>query len=177
MVLRHPPTRLAAFPASDGVTVRIRTLEREDADVCEAIVRDLPDWFGIEAGIAEARGYLETQDGLVADDGGTVVGFLTYTSAYAESMEITWMAVAASAHRRGIGRALTEALVREARSRECELLMVKTLADSDPSPEYQATRSFYRAMGFRPLTVLPDLWGPANPCLLMVRSLISPPDR
>jgi ribosomal protein S18 acetylase RimI-like enzyme len=174
MVLRHSPIGLAATPARMGVTVKVRTLEREDADVCEAIVRGLPDWFGIEEGIAEARGYLETQDGLVADDGRAVVGFLTYTSAYAESMEITWMAVAADAHRRGIGRALIEALVRDARSRGCELVLVKTLADSEPSPEYEATRSFYRAMGFRPLTVLPDLWDAANPCLLMVRSLVSP---
>jgi ribosomal protein S18 acetylase RimI-like enzyme len=177
MVLRQSPIGLAAASASAGDTMKVRTLEREDADACEAIVRALPDWFGLEEGIAEARGYLETQDGFVADDGGTVVGFLTYASEYAESMEITWMAVAADAHRRGIGRALTEALVRHASSRKCELLLVKTLADSDPSPEYEATRRFYRAMGFRPLTVLPDLWGPDNPCLLMVRSLVRPSDR
>ena len=51
------------------------------------------------------------------------------------------------------------------------LLLVKTLADTHPSPEYAATRAFYRSLGFLPLAVLPDLWGPANPCLLMVRPL------
>lgn len=149
----------------------IRELRREDADACERIVRALPDWFGIEEGIAEARGYLDSQEGLVAEEDGQVVGFLTFASEFPESAEITWMAVAPNAHRRGVGRRLVDALVRALDARGCELLLVKTLADTHPSPEYAATRAFYRAMGFRPLTMLPDLWDPANPCLLMVRTI------
>lgn len=149
----------------------IRPLSRDDADRCEAIIRGLPAWFGLEEGIVEARGYLDTQKGFVAEEGGEVIGFLTYAAAFRESAEITWMAVATGAHRRGVGRALTEALVSNARAEGRELLLVKTLAESHPSPEYAATRAFYRSMGFLPLDVLPDLWGPANPCLLMVRPL------
>jgi hypothetical protein len=48
---------------------------------------------------------------------------------------------------------------------------VKTLAPSDPDPGYEATRAFYAAAGFRPLETLPQVWGPENPCLLMVRPL------
>ena len=50
-------------------------------------------------------------------------------------------------------------------------MFVKTLVESHSSPEYAITRKFYRAMGFRRLTVLPELWDPADPCLLMVRPL------
>jgi ribosomal protein S18 acetylase RimI-like enzyme len=132
-------------------------------------VRGLPDWFGIEEGIAEARGYLDTHEGLVAEEDGRIAGFLTFASEVPESAEITWMAVAAEAHRRGVGRALTDALVSELQRRGVSLLLVKTLADSHPSPEYAATRAFYRAVGFLPLTVLPEHWDPANPCLFMVR--------
>lgn len=149
----------------------IRPLSRDDADRCEAIIRGLPDWFGLEEGIAEARGYLESQDGFVAEEDGEVIGFLTCASELPESAEITWMAVAAGAHRRGIGRALVDALVSKTREDGRELLLVKTLAGSHPSPEYAATRAFYRSMGFLPVAVFPDLWGPANPCLLMVRPL------
>src|SRR5690606_33495360 len=149
----------------------IRELRREDADACERIVRALPDWFGIEEGIAEARGYLDSQEGLVAEEDGRIVGFLTFTSEFPESAEITWMAVSPEAHRRGVGRGLVEALVSRLRSCDCEVLLVKTLADTHPSPEYATTRAFYRAMGFLPLTVLPDLWDQANPCLLMVRTM------
>jgi hypothetical protein len=50
-------------------------------------------------------------------------------------------------------------------------LHVKTLAPSDPDPGYAATRRFYEATGFVPLEELPQVWGPENPCLLMVRVL------
>lgn len=149
----------------------MRELNRCDADACEAIVRTLPAWFGIEEGIAEARGYLETQEGLVAEEGRRIVGFLTFASEFPESIEITWMAIASGMHRRGIGRALVETLASGSRVRGRELMLVKTLAESHPSPEYAATRAFYMVMGFRRLTVLPELWGAANPCLLMACSL------
>lgn len=149
----------------------IRELQRTDADACETIVRELPDWFGHEEGIAEAREYLHSQEGVVATDAdGEVLGWLTYACAFPESMEITWMAVAASAHRRGIGRALIDRLIEITESRETQVILVKTLADTHPSPEYAATRAFYGAMGFVPAMVLPELWDPSNPCLVMVRS-------
>lgn len=134
-------------------------------------MRSLPDWFGIEEGIAEARSYLESQEGLVAEEDGRILGFLTFASEFAESAEITWMAVVPDAHRRGVGRALIDVLVDELSRRGVRLLLVKTLADSHPSPEYATTRAFYRAMGFLPLTVLPEHWDEANPCLFMVRTV------
>ena len=33
------------------------------------------------------------------------------------------------------------------------------------------TRAFYAAAGFRPLEVITEVWGPDDPCLLMVRPL------
>lgn len=144
-----------------------RVLTRDDADACEAIVRALPDWFGIEEGIAEARSYLDTQEGLVAEENAHILGFLTFASEFPESAEITWMAVAPESHRRGIGRALVDALIEHVTQRGVRLLLVKTLADSHPSPEYAATR----ALGFLPLTVRPEHWDAANPCLFMVRAL------
>jgi GNAT superfamily N-acetyltransferase len=156
---------------SDDSPCVISPLTRDDSGTCEAIVRALPAWFGIEEGIAEARGYLETQDGFVAEVEGRVAGFLTFASAFPESAEITWMAVAPEHHWHGIGRALIEAVVAEARARGATLLLVKTLAEAHPSPEYARTRAFYQAVGFRRLTVLPEHWDPANPCLLMVRPI------
>jgi GNAT superfamily N-acetyltransferase len=125
----------------------VRSLAREDADSCEVIVRSLPGWFGIEEGIAEARGYLETQDGFVTEVRGHVAGFLTFAAAFPESIEITWMAVAPELHWQGIGRTLIDAVVTEGRRRGATLLLVKTLADAHPSLEYARTRAFYQAVG------------------------------
>lgn len=148
--------------------VHIRPLTAEDAPYCAAINRSLPDWFGLEEGLDEADEYLRDHAGLVAEVDGDIVGYLTYDQLFVGSAEISWMAVAKSQHRRGVGRALIAAL--ENRLPYPCLLSVKTLADSHPSPEYAITRAFYISVGFQAQMVFPDLWDPSNPCLLMVKS-------
>jgi len=151
--------------------MQIRELMQGDAEACEAIVRGLPAWFGLEDGIQEARGYLQTQEGLVAEDASGVLGYLTWTNTVPECVEVTWMAVAHQAHRRGVGRALVDRLVGIAEAQGARMMAVKTLAELHPSMEYAQTRAFYRSMGFLPVMVLPDLWGAETPCLVMVRPL------
>lgn len=52
-----------------------------------------------------------------------------------------------------------------------ELLQVKTLGASHPDAGYKLTRQFYAAMGFQPLEEMIGVWGPQNPCLIMVKRL------
>jgi GNAT superfamily N-acetyltransferase len=151
--------------------VRIVRLESTHIHACEAIARSLPAWFGIEEGLQDMRHCLETEPGLVALDGETITGFITIAAPFPETREITWMAVAPTHHRRGTGRALIDALAHHAISEGATMLHVKTLADLHPSHEYAPTRAFYMSQGFHRLVVLPDLWGPKNPCLLLVRPL------
>lgn len=148
--------------------ISTRALKAEDIAACDAINRTLPDWFGIEEGLAEALGYLQQHPGIVAESDGEVVGFLTHTQHFPESAEISWMAVQQANHRGGIGKALITALV-QALPPSTRLLTVKTLADTHPSPEYAQTRAFYAACGFLPTMVLPDLWNESNPCLVMTK--------
>lgn len=145
----------------------VRAIIPADVPYCSAINRSLPAWFGLEEGLEEADGYLRDHAGLVAEIDGDIVGYLTFTHLFTESAEISWMAVAPTHHRNGVGRALMQGLesILPARS----LLSVKTLAASHPSPEYAITREFYTAVGFRPQMVFPQLWDPSNPCLLMVK--------
>ena len=100
-----------------------------------------------------------------------VIGFVTLRETSADALELHVMGVLPSWHRRGIGRALVERAASYARAEGYSLLHVKTLAPSDPDPGYAATRAFYASVGFRPLEVLPQVWGPENPCLLLVRPL------
>lgn len=151
------------------MSVSIHALTSENLSPCIAINRSLPDWFGLEEGLEEAAEYLRNHHGLVAEFEGEIIGYLTYTQCFPESVEISWMAVAQSHHRRGVGRRLIAAL--EQKLPPGSLLSVKTLADSHPSPEYAITRAFYSALGFRPQMVFPELWDPSNPCLLMVKVL------
>lgn len=148
--------------------VIVRSHAPEDIPYCAAINRSLPDWFGLEEGLAEADEYLHTHAGLVATVNGEVLGYLTWHQPFAESAEISWMAVDKRRHRTGVGRALIAAL--EQQLPAGSLLSVKTLADAHPSPEYAQTRAFYTALGFRRQMVFPDLWDASNPCLLMVKT-------
>jgi ribosomal protein S18 acetylase RimI-like enzyme len=149
----------------------VAPLESDHAAACEAIGRALPAWFGIEEGLEDLRHCAETQAGVVALAGDAVVGFVTLTRHFPETWEITWMAVHPNRHRRGIGRRLVEAAVERCREEGATTLLVKTLADTHPSPEYARTRAFYQALGFSRLEVFPDLWGPHNPCLLLARTI------
>lgn len=151
--------------------ITIRPLVAADVSDCIAINRSLPAWFGLEEGLNEAEGYLRYHAGLVAEADGTIVGYLTHTLLFEESAEISWMAVAASSHRQGAGKALIDQLERDLRHLGVRLLSVKTLAATHPSAEYALTRGFYTALSFHDQMVFPELWGPSNPCLLMVKTL------
>ena len=149
----------------------IRTLDAEtDAVACDAIVASLPEWFGMDEGIRECAEAVRTQPGLVAEVGDAVAGFLTLARPYPRTPEISWLAVHARERRRGIGRALIDAVGDQLRAHGDRLLLVKTLSDrTDPGPEYAETRAFYLAMGFVPVAEL-DLY-PDNPIQLLALPL------
>lgn len=156
----------------------------------ERILRALPGWFGIETAIVDyARSadehptFVATAGPLIAsgepvpgaasDTGAPpeIVGFVTLLPTSECAVELHVMAVLPEWHRAGVGRALVTAAGADALADGHTLLHVKTLAASDPDTGYAATRAFYLAVGFRPLEVLPQVWGPENPCLVLVRPL------
>ncbi len=155
--------------------ISILPLTPEHAAACEAIRRALPDWFGIEEGLQELRLASESQPGFVATVGVDLVGFVTLEPHFPKSWEITWMAVHPDQRRSGIGKMLVEATLDGCRHAGVSFLLVKTLAATHPSQEYAQTRAFYLRMGFERLQILPDLWEPHNPCLLLARTVASAP--
>lgn len=138
----------------------------------------LPDWFGIESANAdyvESARKLPTYLARPADPAAATmsepVGVLLSKRHYPQSAEIYLLAVHPQLHRRGVGRALVEALQADLIADGCEFLQVKTLGPSHPDAGYAGTRQFYLDIGFRPLEELRELWGPDNPCLIMVKPL------
>jgi ribosomal protein S18 acetylase RimI-like enzyme len=153
-----------------GIGVTIRECSRAEEDVCEEILRSLPDWFGIEEAIVQYRQDIASMDSYVAEVDGHIAGFLTLKHHNPHTSEIQVMAVRMEAHGRGIGRALVAHAERILRARATEFLQVKTLGPSRPNEHYERTRKFYLALGFRPVEEN-NLWGEANPCLIMIKHL------
>jgi len=141
------------------------------ASLCEPILRALPEWFGIEEATRQYIQDVETMPTYLATVDGQVVGFLTFRQHSEYAAEVHVMGVHPRAHRRGVGRALMQALEAHLREQGIEFLQVKTLSPAHPDQNYAKTRAFYRTIGFKPLEEFPDLWDEQNPCLQMIKGL------
>lgn len=141
------------------------------ANLCEPVLRALPDWFGLEE---SNQHYLEAIDQMptfLALDQNFVVGFLTMKQHYPKAVEVYVTGVLPQFHRRGIGCALLIAAEKHLCERDVEYLQVKTLSESHPDEGYVKTRAFYLAMGFLPLEEFKTLWDENNPALLLVKKI------
>ena len=148
----------------------IRRMLPEEADICEGIVRSLPEWFGIEDAIVQYRRDLDHMECFVAEAETGIVGFLAINEHNDYTAEIHVMAVRKEFHGHGVGRALVKCAEELLHSRGVEYLEAKTLGPSRPAESYARTRAFYAALGFRPLEEN-NLWGEESPCLIMIKHL------
>jgi predicted N-acetyltransferase YhbS len=151
--------------------ISIRPLRSDDIPQCEAILRDLSEWFGHEAAVLQLVDDMARLPGLVAEEDGEVFGFVVLHGQTAEASELHVLAVRRDWHRQGIGRALLKEAEADLTARGVELLEVKTLGPSSDDPNYAKTRAFYAAMGFLPLEETSAFWGQEQPALIMVKPL------
>jgi GNAT superfamily N-acetyltransferase len=154
----------------DGDDFEIREAREAELTECVAILRSLPDWFGIESAIDAYATAIPSLPTLVAVARTGVIGFLSLKFHNEYSAELYLLAIREEFHRQGIGTRLLERAEEMARDRGCEFFQVKTLGPSHQSLHYERTRQFYMARGFVPLEELHDLW-PGNPCLIMIKYL------
>jgi len=149
----------------------IQEVTENKAQICEDILRSLPEWFGIEEAV---RNYIEaarSRPMLIAREGDAVAGFLSLTLHNEFTGEIHVMGINKEFHRKGIGKALVEHAEAYLLQRKFEFFTVKTLSPSRESSEYEKTRKFYLALGFKPLEEFKTLWGEANPCLFLAKHI------
>lgn len=151
--------------------MRIEPLAAGEGPICKEILRSLPAWFGIESAIQHyARAIVEMETYVArADD--EIAGFITLRHHFPEAAEIHVMAVREAYHRQGLGRRMVRHAEARLAANGVIFLQVKTLAPSHPDPNYAKTRRFYEAIGFTPLEANEDIWGPQNPCLMLIKCL------
>lgn len=143
---------------------------KKRSEICETILRSLPDWFGIESAILDyiEKSKDESNPMFVVENDGRVVGFLLLVFHTSISAEVHVMGVMPNYHRSGIGRALIQEAELALRKKGVRYLLVKTLGPSRESPNYARTRLFYESQGFEAIEEIDGLW-PGNPCLYMIK--------
>jgi coenzyme F420-0:L-glutamate ligase / coenzyme F420-1:gamma-L-glutamate ligase len=140
----------------------------ERSRIAEAVLRDLPEWFGLEEATAA---YIEAAATLPTFAVEPDAGFLCLKAHTPQAAEVYVMGVLPEHHRRGIGRALVTQAESWCRAHGIRYLHVKTLGPSAESRGYGATRAFYAALGFVALEELHGLWDEENPALLLVKDV------
>ena len=144
-----------------------------DSQICNEILRSVPEWFGIEDAIVEYNRVVVKLPTFHADCETKTVGLLSVKQHFSDSAEIYLMAIQRDWHRKGIGRKLLKAAEDWLFESGVRLLQVKTLGESRESKEYESTRKFYEKMGFLKREEFLNLWPEGSPCLQMAKLLES----
>ena len=150
----------------------LKIVRRAAGAECASILAELPDWFGIPQSNAEYAELAEREQAWVADEAGETLGLMVLTDQGFCAIDVHLLAVRPYAHRRGVGKALIAHARAVARELGKSYVTVKTQGPSMDYEPYRRTRAFYAAVGFSPLEELTSIWGPENPCLIMVKPLI-----
>jgi N-acetylglutamate synthase-like GNAT family acetyltransferase len=98
------------------------------------------------------------------------VGFVGLKRHGSHAIELNVIGVTPPYRRHGIGSRLLRAVEAEAHESGARFLHTKTLSASKPDAAYEESRAFWAAAGFVPLDEH-LLWGPSNPCLVLLKAL------
>ena len=98
-----------------------------------------------------------------------LLGFVCLAYSSEDCAEIDCLGVKKAHQGRGIGSRLLATLESEAR-KNVDYLQVKTVAEGS-NKDYDRTNAFYRNLGFKKLEIFPQLWGPQNPCQILIKKM------
>ena len=143
--------------------------ENQKKAVVAEVLKDLPEWFGIPE---STQAYIEGATTLqvwAAYQESDLTGFVSLSYSSEECAEIDCLGVKKAYQGQGIGRKLITTIEREA-VKQVDYLQVKTVAEGS-NKDYDRTNVFYRSLGFKKLEIFPQLWGPQNPCQILIKKM------
>ena len=155
------------------MTIELKEVNEQDkkSEICNAILRALPNWFGNESAIIDYTYQVRDMPFLTAFVDREPVGFVAIKEHNQYTAEVCVMGTIIGYHRQGIGSKMIQWCEEYCLASGKEFLTVKTLDESRASKSYEKTRKFYLAIGFKPLEVFPLYWDKDNPCLFLVKCI------
>jgi GNAT superfamily N-acetyltransferase len=146
----------------------LKIVRRAAGVECASILAELPEWFGIPESNAGYAELAEREQAWVAEESGEILGLMVLIDHGFSAIDVHLLAVRPHAHGRGVGKALIGQARAVTQGLGKPYLTVKTQGPSAEYEPYQRTRAFYDAVGFKPLEEFTTIWGPENPCLIMI---------
>ena len=150
------------------VIEEVKDANQKMAVVAE-VLKDLPEWFGIPE---STQAYIEEAKDLqvwATYQESDLTGFVSLAYSSEDCAEIDCLGVKKAYQGRGIGSQLLATLESEA-NKNVDFLQVKTVAEGSKK-DYDRTNVFYRSLGFKKLEIFPQLWGPQNPCQILIKKI------
>ena len=108
---------------------------------------------------------------LLAEEGDRLLGYACFgpIPGSAHSFDLYWIAVNPGEQGRGVGRTLMAAAECLMAGRGARLIY----ADTSSRPQYEPTRSFYLACGYREEAFLADFYAPGDGKVIFVKTLLA----
>jgi len=135
------------------------------------IAQSLPDYFTPDA-VKKIAKAIKNELLFVALNNNQLVGFATLLISD-DQAEITWIGVNPTHQNHGIGTSILKEIEKYLTQAGAHSLIVKTLADTAESREYERTRNFYIKNGFKLKEIIDPYpgWDPGNPCAVYEKKL------
>jgi GNAT superfamily N-acetyltransferase len=110
---------------------------------------------------------------IVAERDGRAAGWACWgpTPCTLGTYDMYWLAVDPAEHGKGIGSRLVAEMERRLAG-SARLIVVETAG----RPDYQPTRAFYEARGYRRAAMIPDFYAPRDDLVVYVKSMTSSAD-
>ena len=155
------------------MTVVLRPMGRDDVNAVAALEEAL---FGAEAWSAELLTTEATTDPasryyIVADDDGVIAGYGGLLAQRGGQADVLTLAVAEDRWGEGIGGALLDGLLAEARQRGCTEIFLEVRVDNDRA------QRLYRRRGFADIGIRRAYYQPSGTDALVMRLIQEPPAR
>ncbi|MFW5794720.1 MAG: GNAT family N-acetyltransferase [Bacillota bacterium] len=140
-------------------------------EIAEKVLRDLPDWFGIEEATKEYIDKVRKYPFIACYINDLAVGFYSLREENKNVLDMYVLGVLKKHHQKGVGKALQIYAENYARDKGYKYLMVLTLAKKANNSSYLATRKFYLKMGYIDFYQNDDIFSPEDPCQIMLKTL------
>lgn len=140
-------------------------------DDCEAVLRSVSEWFGIEESLLMYAEDSVKMPSFALEEDGALLGFVTLLEHYPESWEVHCIAVHGSRRGSGIGTRLLEHAERWLAGKGVRFLQIKTMDTEEGDQVYGVTQKFYLAKGYSRVEVFPTIWSPKHPALQLIKRI------